>query len=175
MRVTGACRTLGALTIAAALALGPRVAAGEILDRVVAVVGGDVIMLSDVRAAADFGLVVGAGSGDERERAIVARLIDRLLILDEVERYAPAEPASAAVDEELRAVHARFPGRSAFESALARSGIDEAHLRATLRDDLRLRAYLAERFPEPDEERRRNLMDDWIAGLRRRALVVDLY
>jgi hypothetical protein len=164
------CRLAALLAIVGGVAVA---GAEEIIDRVVAVVAGDVIMLSDVRAARDFGLI-DAEAGDS-ERAILSRLIERSLILDEVDRYTPAEPAAAAVDEQLRAVRARFAAAGAFESALERSGIDEAHLRAILRDDLRARTYLAERFPEPDAERRRVLIAEWVAGLRRRAVVVDLY
>jgi hypothetical protein len=131
-------------------------------------------MLSDVRAAADFRLVDADGAVDG-DRTILAQLIDRALILDEVERYAPAEPAAAAVEAELGGVRARFASAAAYDAALARSGIDEAHLRATLRDDLRIRAYLAERFPEPDAGRRQALVGEWVEDLRRRAVVVDLY
>jgi hypothetical protein len=96
---------------------------------------------------------------------------------------------------------------------LARSGIDERHLRQTLREDLRIRAYEEQRFTTPpatDDElatyyranaaaftrdgrvmpfdqvradvvrvlardRRATAIADWIAGLRRRAEVIDLY
>jgi hypothetical protein len=52
--------------------------------------------------------------------------------------------------------------------------MDLAQLRETLREDLSIRAYLDQRF-SVREDRRQQVIDDWIAGLRRRANIVDLY
>ena len=68
----------------------------------------------------------------------------------------------------------RFASPAAFDAALARSGIDEQHLRETLRQDLRMRAYLDQRFSTATDRRTR-LVDEWMAGLRRRGGVIDLY
>ena len=67
------------------------VGGGEVLDRMLAVVAGDLIMLSDVTAAVEFGLVPRT-SGPDVTRAVLTQLIDRSLMLAEVERYAPPEP-----------------------------------------------------------------------------------
>lgn len=151
--------------------------AGEILDRVLAVVAGQLIMLSDVTAARELRLVSLDATADP-VGAVLAKLIDRELVLAEVDRYAPPEPTAEAVDREIAAVRARFPTQEAFDQTLARSGFDEAHLRETLREDLRIRAYLDQRFTMPasgSEERRQALVDEWVAGLRRRADIIDLY
>ena len=71
-------------------------------------------------------------------------------------------------------VRSRFPSPEAFEAVLARSGIDLAHLRETMRENLRIRAYLDQRFSGVDE-RRQQVVEDWVAGLRRRADIIDLY
>ena len=145
----------------------------ETIDRVLAVVAGQVIMLTDVNAARDLGLLTTAGDADP-VRAVLSKLIDRELMLAEVDRYSPPEPTVDSIDRAVDDVRARFPTASAFEAALARSGIDERHLRETLRQDLRIRAYLDQRFP-PTDPRRQPLIDEWLASLRRRADVVDLY
>jgi hypothetical protein len=164
---------IGAAAIAAVLAAG--VARAEIIDRVLAVAGGQVIMLSDVTAALDFGLVSDDGA-DDRIGAALAKLINRGLVLVEANRYAPPEPANDAVERELTRVRGRFPSPSAYEGALQRSGITEAQLRATLRDNLRIRAYISQRFAGTDDDpRRQMLIDDWVAGLRQRGDVTDLY
>src|SRR5688572_16286271 len=75
---------------------GP-VLADEIIDRVLAVAAGNLIMLSDVNAARDLGLIV-PGEAADPSREILSRLIDRALVLAEVDRYAPPEPEAAAVD-----------------------------------------------------------------------------
>lgn len=145
----------------------------ETIDRVLAVVAGQLITLSDVTAATDLGLQSADGAADP-VRAVLSKLIDRELMLAEVERYAPAEPSAAAVDAEVQHVRDRFPSAAAFDAALARSGIDEKHLRETLRQDLRMRAYLDQRFSTATDRRTR-LVEEWMTGLRRRGGVIDLY
>jgi hypothetical protein len=145
----------------------------ETIDRVLAVVAGQLITLTDVTAALDLRLQSSDGAADP-VRAVLTKLIDRELILAEVDRYAPPEPTSDAVDREVQRVRARFTSQDALDAALAQSGIDEKHLRETLRQDLRMRAYLDQRFTAASD-RRQALVDDWMAGLRRRGDVIDLY
>jgi hypothetical protein len=157
----------------------------ETLDRVLAVVGGQVITLTDVVAARDFGLVIVPPDAADPIRAALTQLIDRELMLAEVDRYPPPEPSADAIADALRIVRQRFADDGAYQAALARSGIAEDHLRDTLRQNLRVTAYLSQRFvvappndisarpPLPD--RQRGMIDDWLAGLRRRATIIDLY
>jgi hypothetical protein len=167
-------RTAGAFAVAALLAIGGA-ARAETIDRVLAVAGGQVIMLSDVTSALEMGLVSDDGAAD-RVGAALAKLINRRLVLAEVNRYAPPEPADDAVEREVASVRARFPSRAAFESALERAGLTEAHVREIVRENLRIRAYIAQRFAGTENETRRQmLVDEWVAGLRQRADVVDLY
>ena len=156
------------------VALGGVVARGETIDRVLAVAGGQVIMLSDVMAALDLGLVSDDGATD-RVGAALAKLINRGLELVEATRYAPPEPNDDAVERELAGVRGRFPSAAAFDAVLQRSGLTDAQLRATLRENLRIRAYIAQRFAGSEDARRQMLIDEWVAGLRQRGDVVDLY
>ena len=162
---------VGAALIVAVLA--GDVARAETIERVLAVVAGQLITLSDVTAATNLGLQSPDGSADP-VRAVLSKLIDRELVLAEVDRYAPAEPAADAVDRDVERVRRRFPSQAAFDAALSHSGIDEKHLRETLRQDLRVRAYLDQRFSAA-ADRRSRLVDEWMAGLRRRGGVIDLY
>jgi hypothetical protein len=143
-----------ALLVASWLLLVQSLPSAEVLDRVLAVAAGEIILLSDVTAARDLGLVPVEAGGDPIG-AVLSKLIERKLILAEVDRYAPPEPGAEAVDREMATVRARLAARQAFEAALANSGIDENHLRQTLREDLRIRAYEDQRFtvpPPTDEE-----------------------
>jgi hypothetical protein len=131
-----------------------RRAGAEIIDRVLAVVAGNLITLSDVNAVIDLHLMI-IDEGADPIRQILPRLVDRALMLAEVERYAPPEPDADAVNRQLGAVRARFPTAQAFETTLARVGFDERHLRETLRQDLRIVAYLDQRFtvqPPTDDD-----------------------
>jgi hypothetical protein len=149
------------------------VANAETIDRVLAVVNGSVITLSDVAAARDLGIVSVENAADP-VRAVLSGLIDRTLELSEVDRYAPPEPTADAVAREMDAVRARFPTPAAFDAALAASGMDVMRLHDILRDNLRIRAYLDQRFVGA-ADRRQQLVSDWLAGLRRRAELTDLY
>jgi hypothetical protein len=158
------------LTIAVTMAVPLR---AEVIDRVLAVVAGQVITLTDVTAARELGLQPAEGAADP-VRAVLTKLIDRELELAEVERYAPPEPSADAVDREVALIRARFPSDNAFEDALARSGLDDRHLRETLRQDLRIRAYEDQRFAAAGD-RRPAVYAEWMAGLRRRGDISDLY
>ena len=76
-RFHAVCRFTVFIWVASAIMLHART---DIIDRVVAVVGSDVIMLSDVRTVTTFGLIPDA----RNETDVLTRLIDRALILAEV-------------------------------------------------------------------------------------------
>src|SRR5688572_22779415 len=69
----------------------------EIIDRIMAVVGGQPVTLSDVHAALTFRLVQPPpGTADPLAYAL-DRLIERNLILAEVDRFQPPEPAPVEI------------------------------------------------------------------------------
>ena len=179
----------------------------ELIERTMAIVGGQAVTLSDARAAITFKLVDVGGSVDPEQTA-TARLVDRELMLREVRRYAPPAPSEAAIAARLSEIRNGFRGES-FARALEMSGLTEPRLRAWVRDDLRTQAYLAQRFvsastPTDIEianayaqqkdafdragtplaeatpllrerliaSRRRELIADWVADLRRRTDVI---
>lgn len=157
-----------------AFCISMRSVAAETIDRVLAVVAGSLITLSDVNAANALGLVRPSPSSADPVRDVLSQLIDRELQLTEVERFAPPEPTAEAVDEAVAEVRTRFPSEQALNAVLARSGIDLPHLRETLRENLRIRAYLDQRFASAGEGRQ-PVVDEWTAGLRRRAQIANLY
>ena len=132
-------------------------ASAEVIDRVMAIVDGHLITLSDVRRAMTLHLVDrdGAPAG---EAVALERLIDRMLILQEVERYAPPEPERAALDKQVSDVERRL-GNGNLVSALSDVDASEAWLRQWVRDDLRMRAYIDQRFAgaaEPTDDELEN-------------------
>ena len=124
----------------------PSAVGAQVLDRVLAVVDGAPITLSDVNAAVRFGLVaVEAGQADG-DRAALDAVIDRRLQLLEVNRYLPPEPTPAAIDARLADTRRRFATDAAFQAALNETGMTPGDLRAAVRDSLRIAGYLAQRF-----------------------------
>jgi hypothetical protein len=162
--------------LAFALLLTSAPARAEIIDRILAVVNGQIITLSDAQAALRFGLVP-ADVGDDPVGAALQRLIDRRLMLAEVDRYAPPEPAPAAIDAVVAKLRANFKDALDFETVLTRHGLLPEELRRFVRDTLRLEAYLEQRYasmPQASAEERDTFLRDWLAGLRRRASIVTL-
>jgi hypothetical protein len=117
----------------------------ELLDRTLALVGGQPITLSDARTAIALGLVEPDRTADPVP-GVVRQLVDRELILREVQRYAPAPPSDSAVDARLDEIRKRFEDAAALTDVLDQYGFSEARLRAWVRDDLRTQSYLAQRF-----------------------------
>ena len=148
-------RTRLAIALAAMFAVQSAVRAAEVIDRILAVVSGELIMLSDARAATRFGLIDVPADTDDPVRAAMNALVDRHLQLLEVNRYLPPEPPAAAIDEQFAAIRAKFQTDDAFRAALAECGISEAQLRARVRDNLRITSYRAQRFAaalQPSDE-----------------------
>lgn len=164
-----------ALVVAFMLASGVvRASADEVIDRVLAVANGDVILLSDVRVARALQLVPDAGAADP-DRAVLSGLIDRALMLNEVDRYAPPEPTAADVDRAFNEIRDRAGSLAALNDVLLKNGLDERRLRDTLRQNLRIRGYLTQRFAGDTPERVQIAIGEWLLGLRRRADIVDIY
>ena len=179
----------------------------ELLERTLAIVGGAVVTQSDVALALALGLVEGPAAASAE--SALAALVDRWLMLHEVARFTPAEPAAAVVEARLAALRARAGDAETVARRLSEAGRAASYLAAWVRDDLRIAAYLDQRFAstgtpsEPDvtayaqrqaaelaaagftgdaalsaararllQERRRELIADWLADLRRRTSVV---
>ena len=180
-RVVWLCVVAGVLAAGggwrAAPGIGQPPGAGRLLDRVLAVVGGQVILLSDVRLFLETGLVDPSASADPIPPAL-DRLIERRLILDEAARYVVEDPVSDEVDARLRRIERQVGGAGALDAALAATGYARRDLEQVVRDDLRIERYLARRFPPParptetSASARRAMIDDWLASLPARAAVI---
>lgn len=128
---------------------GPAAAQGLTVDALAATVGTHIIMLSDVRLARDL-----ETPGVATDEALLVELVNRSLMLAEVERFQQPDPPATAVDAALEARRTQL-GPAAWAAMLRRDGVDEAYLRAYLRDDLRLETYLGQRFTtlsEPSDD-----------------------
>jgi len=113
--------------------------AQQLLDRVVARVSGSALTLTELQSARGFGLV-----NAPTEEGALSQLIDRQLLLIEVGRFPPPEPAEAAVDVEV--AHMRTAAGPRLADLMTTTGTDEARLRELARDTLRMDAYLDQRF-----------------------------
>jgi len=104
--------------------------------------------------------------------ALIQRLVDRELMLREADRYQPPEPSPELLQTALTAATRRAGGEDALSRVLAAGGFSLDRLRSWVRDDLRVAAYLQQRFPADD--RRPDQIADWVSDLRRRAQITVL-
>ena len=158
------------VVIAAVVVPALALAQTAILDRILAIVDGQIIMHSDVRAFIDLGLVdIPAGPSQESE--VLTWLIERQVVIDQVDRFVVAEPDSGTVDRRLDHVRSQLPGDSDLELILDRVGLAPDDLRQLIVDDIRRDAYLANRFEVVADGLREATIVDWVADLVRRAQV----
>lgn len=144
-------RLLAMLLIVVALTSSAR---AEVIDRMLATVGGALILQSDAVAATRLGFVELPAQGD-RLQWTLDRLIERKLMLIEVDRYAPPEPTRALLDERMQGIDARIGSAERLEAILKETGFTLEQLRLYVRDDLRIEAYVQQRFGaayRPSEE-----------------------
>ena len=141
-------RGLARAVIVIALAAGAARAGAEIVDRVLATVGSQVVTWSDLRAVQTFG-IMPAGLPARTPGEILHSLVDRELMLGEVQRYAAPEPDRELVDRRMAEIRAAFPNAAAYQQALARTAMTEDRLRSHVAADLQIAAYVEQRFGAP--------------------------
>jgi hypothetical protein len=162
-----------AALLLALLVLAP---AADVIDRIMAVVGTQPITLSETAAAQQFELVpVPPGTKDPTGYAL-DRLIDRSLMLIEVNRFQPAEPDPVEITIQIERLQARSGSAEAFDKALAVTGTTREQLRRFFRDSLRMQIYVNQRFGTIlDPVEREESIKAWVGELRRRAQITVLY
>jgi hypothetical protein len=144
----------------------------QVIDRIMAAVNGQTIMLSDVNAAIEFGLIVPPAGTADPLAFVLDRLIERTLILAEVERFQPPEPDPIEITIRIDEIQKRL-GPAAFEKTLKVTGSTREDLQRFLRNDLRMATYLNQRFGDVPE--RPTAIATWVGELRRRADVTMQY
>lgn len=132
------CLSASVACLAVVVSWPSPIAAQQLLDRIVARVNGVAITLTDVKAA------IALGIADAPEAAAVQQLIDRQLVLNEVARFLPPEPPASAVGIEAGALATRAGAQ--LPEIVASTGVDDARIRELARENLRIQAYLNQRF-----------------------------
>jgi hypothetical protein len=133
------------------------------LDRVVARIGTSALTQTDVDAAVAFGVV------DRQAGDAVKQMIERRLMIVEVNRFPPPEPGEMAINELVAKMKATAGAQAA--AVMTRTGVDEKRLAEFARETLRIQAYIAQRFgngQRSDQQRAQ-----WLDGLRARGDVTE--
>jgi hypothetical protein len=153
--VTGVALWLVALTSNGWLTVGN---AQQLLDRVVARVGPSAITQTDVEAAVAFGMI-DPNAGDP-----VKQMIDRRLMLAEVNRLPPPEPDMRAVQDLM--VRMKATAGPDVNAVMKRTGVDDKRLSELARESLRVQSYVMQRFG--NSARSEEQMARWLNDLRAR-------
>lgn len=132
-------------------------APGEQIDRVVAIVNGEIVLDSDVNEEHRFEAIQpypsSAGTQPTREREI-ERLVNRALILQQARLQSQDTITDADVDKEINNLRKTLPGCKAGECAtdagwsrfLAGKGFTATEFRTRWRERMEVLAFIQERF-----------------------------
>jgi peptidyl-prolyl cis-trans isomerase SurA len=145
LAAAGLCAAAGpraaraAQTSAAAPASQP-----ETVDRIVARVEDDVILLSEVRELAAYQQLVDGHS--QSQEKLIAALIEQWVVRSEAQEAQFSSPPAADIDAEAARIQAGFPSAQAYRDRLAAVGLTPQALRRIIEQQLYLERYLDYKF-----------------------------
>ena len=127
-------------SIAAARTVG----AQEVIDRIVARVENDVILLSDLRNLERYQLLVDGKQ--ESDGLALDRLVDQWIVRSEADASRFPQPTAAEVDRGLQRLRDSFDSPAEYEARRKASGLTESEIRSLMASQLYLGNYLDSRF-----------------------------
>jgi len=139
-------RTVGInlIVVLALLIATPSTPAQEVIDRIVARVDTDVILLSDVRMLARYQTFADGKSQSDAD--ILDRLIDQWIVRNEAKAALYPQPSGEEVNRSLQRLKRSFSSDVSFEERKKQSGISDEEVLRMLRLQLYLSNYLDSRF-----------------------------
>jgi hypothetical protein len=118
--------------------------AQEVIDRIVARVENDVILLSDVRQLAEYQIFLDGKA--ESDTQILERLIDQWIVRTEAAAARFPQPSDQDVQRSLARLKRSFSSPEAFEERKKQSGLSDEEILRQLKSQLYLSNYLDSRF-----------------------------
>jgi len=132
------------LAILATMAAGGFLGAQEILDRIVARVENDIILLSDIQALSRYQQLVDGKS--ETQEQILDRLIDQWIVRTEADVSHFPHPSDPDIDRSLSQLQKSFASIDEYEARKKQSGLNDSEIRRIVGLQLYLSNYLDSRF-----------------------------
>lgn len=130
--------------LAQAKSAQPSSHAQEVIDRMVARVENDIILLSDIRLLSRYQMLVDGKS--ESDAQILDRLIDQWIVRNEASVARTPKPSEAEIDRAVQRLEQSFASQDDFEARRKLAGLSEAEVRGVTADQLYLNNYLDSRF-----------------------------
>jgi hypothetical protein len=116
----------------------------EVIDRIVARVENDVILVSDVRALGRYQVFIDGKS--ESDAQLLDRLIDQWIVRNEASAARYPQPSDEEVQRSLARLKRSFSSPAEFEDRRRQSGLSSEELLAMVKSQLYLNNYLDTRF-----------------------------
>jgi hypothetical protein len=147
------------------------------IDRIAAVVDRQVLLVSDVSQMAEIRFFPRrGGEGADYRREILDGLIAQLLRYRDVERFGAQDIPHDTISARLLEIQGRFASEEEFLAAVDRAELTMDEVRALVRRQLQVEAYIQERFAPlvfvSSEEIREYYEGTWTRQRRERGLPV---
>lgn len=146
---TGLRRAATAIAIALSLSLlAPRTSSAVVFDRIAAVVDSQVITVSEITQMIEIRFFprTMSGSADDYRHDILESLIAQALRFRDVERFGAQEIPKDSIESRVGEIVKRFDSPAEFDAALRRAELTPDELRALVKRQLQVEAYIQERF-----------------------------
>jgi hypothetical protein len=122
-------------------------AAAVTVDRIAAVIDGQVLTVSEITQMVELRFFPRLGnSEDEYRREVLDALIAQALRYRDVERFGAQDIPADTIEARLVEIRKRFASEADFTAALTRSELTLDELRALIKRQLQVEAYIQERF-----------------------------
>jgi hypothetical protein len=137
-----------ALQLAVAIPAPAAETAPKLVDRILATVDGDPILLSDLERMVGLGIVRrNEGESDAAlHRRVLDRLVDNRLRLHELDRFGYEQAPLEEIDRRYQRIRERFASEAEFRAELDRLGLDDTRLRLLVARQISILAYVEERL-----------------------------
>jgi parvulin-like peptidyl-prolyl isomerase len=117
---------------------------GRVVDRIVARIEGDIILLSQVRELGAFQqLVEGKAESDD---GLLAELIEQWIVQTEATESRFPQPAKSEVDRELARLAAQFTSDEDYKTKLSELGLSATEVRQLLARQIYIERYIDYKF-----------------------------
>jgi len=137
-------RTTIPVVAALVLVAAPWLRAQQLIDRIVARIENDIILLSDIRELSRYQQFVDGKAESDKE--ILDRLIDQWIVRNEAKAALFPQPSEEDIDRSLRRLKRSFSSPEAFEERKKQSGLTDEDILRMLKSQLYLSNYLDTRF-----------------------------
>ncbi len=167
-----------ALWIALLLAARCALLAGALVDRIAALIERQVITVSEVSQMAEIRFFPrkAGQSDDDYRHGILESLIAQALRFRDVERFGAEDIPKDSIESRFLDIQKRFPAAADFAAAMQRAELSPDEVRALVKRQLQVEAYIQERFAPmifvSTDEIEAYYRGDWSQQRRQRGLPI---